>query len=289
MENWHGHSVNELQGLTTFRESYSRALEHGPLVPQGDWELRVEICHFTCLKAMRSISGLMVYQMSLLHDIFCPHDTWLQRAVPLSRFSLKTSHWSLLKTFSPISYSESWRKAVLNKNIFYGTAFRVTNQDVTLLNSRITNLNDGHQNEERRSEFHVETPGFLQGSDSDSAPLLSQVQNLIIRHIWHSTHVSNICNKIIQSAVDIVLSHSGFNATFTESGARLFPRFHQKFSWQFHWPVGYTTAAVQPGKIDITEETLEKINKTSRNSLVPHSVHHIPGWLDVKNWSFTFV
>ena len=35
----------------------------------------------------------------------------------------------------------------------------------------------------------------------------------------------------------------------TERGTRLFPRFHHNFSWQFHWLVGYATAAVQPGSI----------------------------------------
>ena len=31
-ENWHGTSLNQIQGWTTVRESYSRALEQGPLL-----------------------------------------------------------------------------------------------------------------------------------------------------------------------------------------------------------------------------------------------------------------
>ena len=31
LENWLGSSLNQLQGCTTVRESYSRALEQGPL------------------------------------------------------------------------------------------------------------------------------------------------------------------------------------------------------------------------------------------------------------------
>ena len=42
---------------------------------------------------------------------------------------------------------------------------------------------------------------------------------------------------------------------FTEYGVRSFPRFCQKFSWQFHRPVGPTTAAVQPGKKKIERGT----------------------------------
>ena len=32
MENWCGSSLNQIQGWTTVRESYSRALEQGPLL-----------------------------------------------------------------------------------------------------------------------------------------------------------------------------------------------------------------------------------------------------------------
>ena len=32
MENWLGSSLNKIQGWTTVRESYSRALEQGPLL-----------------------------------------------------------------------------------------------------------------------------------------------------------------------------------------------------------------------------------------------------------------
>ena len=32
MENWFGSSLNQIQGWTTLRESYSRALEQRPLV-----------------------------------------------------------------------------------------------------------------------------------------------------------------------------------------------------------------------------------------------------------------
>ena len=35
MENWLGSSLNQIQGWTTVRESYSRALEQGPLGPSG--------------------------------------------------------------------------------------------------------------------------------------------------------------------------------------------------------------------------------------------------------------
>ena len=34
----------------------------------------------------------------------------------------------------------------------------------------------------------------------------------------------------------------------TRAGVSLVTRFCQKFSWQVHWQVGHTTAAVQPGK-----------------------------------------
>ena len=35
MENWLGSSLNHIQGSTTVRQSYSRALEQGPLVQIG--------------------------------------------------------------------------------------------------------------------------------------------------------------------------------------------------------------------------------------------------------------
>ena len=45
------------------------------------------------------------------------------------------------------------------------------------------------------------------------------------------------------------------DTTYTECGIRSFPRFCQKFSWQFRRPVGHTTAVVQPGKKKIAVGT----------------------------------
>ena len=45
MENWLGSSLNQTQGWTTFRESYSRALEQGPLAMATSFCSRVIEAH----------------------------------------------------------------------------------------------------------------------------------------------------------------------------------------------------------------------------------------------------
>ena len=44
-----------------------------------------------------------------------------------------------------------------------------------------------------------------------------------------------------------------------------FQGFIKKMSWQFRWPVGHTTAAVQPGKIEIATEQKELPRKRKPN------------------------
>ena len=44
MENWLGSSLNQIQGWTTFEESYSRALEQGSLLPTPSFSSRCRKC-----------------------------------------------------------------------------------------------------------------------------------------------------------------------------------------------------------------------------------------------------
>ena len=101
MENWLGSSLNQIQGWTSVRESYSRASEQGPLAAPA-W-----ITHFqaACANVGFTTSNLGKWARNLA--------TW-QFA---SRQTRSQSFETHLTSASSKVYTQSWRSTNDNNNI----------------------------------------------------------------------------------------------------------------------------------------------------------------------------